>query len=79
MFSNLYIVYELNNWPRNPAYNFALKNCLSGSVKLVRNTIKTKCTYNGQGIAIDWKFYGVSVMTLLETLLEQYKVIWSKI
>ena len=23
--SNLYIAYELNNWPRNPANNFPLK------------------------------------------------------
>ena len=37
---NLYIVCELNMWPLNPANNFTLKNCLFGTVKLVRNTIK---------------------------------------
>ena len=33
-----------------------LKNCLFGTVKLVRNTIKSKLTYNGWEIA----FYGGS-------------------
>ena len=52
---NLYIVYELNNSPHNPTNKFLLKNCLSGTVKLVSNTIKIKFTYNGQGIAFDGK------------------------
>ena len=58
--SNLYIVYELNTWPRNPYNTFTLKNCLFGTVKLVRNTIKSKFTYNGRGIAFtregSWSF-----------------------
>ena len=57
---NLYIVYELNTWPGNPANNFSLKNCLFGTVKLVRNTIKSKFTCNGRGRAFDeeglWSF-----------------------
>ena len=57
---NLFIVYELNNWPRNPSNIFALKSCLFGTVKLVRHTIKSKFTYNGQGITFDeegfWSF-----------------------
>ena len=58
---NLYIVYELNSWPRNPTNNFPLKNCLFGTVKLERKGIKNKFTYNnGQGIAFDgersWSF-----------------------
>ena len=44
---NLYIVYQLNTWPRNPANNFILKIVLFGTVKLARNTIKSKLTYNG--------------------------------
>ena len=58
---NLYIVYELNNWPRNPTNNLTLKNCLFGTVKLVRNAIKSKFTYNDQEIAFDgersWSFH----------------------
>ena len=50
---NLYIVYGLNNWPRKPTNNFPLKNCLLVTVKLVRNAVKTKFTYNGQGLAFD--------------------------
>ena len=38
--SNLYIVYDLNNWPRNTTNNFTLKNCLFGTVKLIRNADK---------------------------------------
>ena len=58
--SSLYIVFELNTWPCNPASNFTLKNCLFGAVKPVRNAIKSKFTYNGWGIAFDgegsWSF-----------------------
>ena len=50
---NLYIVYELNAWPRDPANNFPLKNCLFGTFKLVRNADKSKFIYNGQKIAFD--------------------------
>ena len=50
---SLYIVYQLNNCPRNPTNNFHLKNCLFGTLKLVRNAIKSKFTYNGRGIAFE--------------------------
>ena len=50
---SLHIVYELNSWPRNQTNTFPIKKCLFGIVKLIRNTIKTKCTYNGQGTAFD--------------------------
>ena len=53
IFLSLYIVYELNTWPRNPTNNFTLKNCLFGTVKLVRNVIKSKFTYNGWGVVFD--------------------------
>ena len=56
----LYIVYQLNTWPRYPTSNFTLKNCLFGSVRLTRNVDKSRLTYNGQGIAFDendlWSF-----------------------
>ena len=44
---NVCIVYKLNNWPRNPTNNFPQQNCLLGTVKLVRDAIKSKFTYNG--------------------------------
>ena len=50
---DLFIGLELNKWPQNSSNNFALKNCLFGTVKLVRNAIKGKFTYNGTGIAFD--------------------------
>ena len=52
---NLYIVYELNNWPRNPTNNYTLKNYLFGTVKLTRNADKSKFNYNGQIIVFDKK------------------------
>ena len=33
---NLYIAYELNNWPRSPTKNFPVKNCLFVTFKLAR-------------------------------------------
>ena len=60
----LYIVYQLNTWPRYPTSNFTLKNCLFGSVRLTRNVDKSRLTYNGQGIAFDgnglWSFDNVT-------------------
>ena len=61
---SLYIVQKLNTWPRNAANNFTLKNCLFGTMKLVRNTIKSKFIYNGQEYLMD----EVVVINLLEIL-----------
>ena len=52
---NLYIVYERNNWSRNPTNNFKPKNCLFGTVKLKRNADKNKFTYNDREIAFNGK------------------------
>ena len=38
----LYILYELNNWPRNSTSDFAIKCCLFGTVNLIRNAVKCK-------------------------------------
>ena len=50
----------MNNWLWIPTNNFTLKNCLSRTFKLVRNTIKSKFTDNGHGIVFDgeslWRF-----------------------
>ena len=58
---DLYIVYELNTWPRNPTNNVALKNCLFGTVKLTRNADESKFCYNGWRIAFEgkqcWSFH----------------------
>ena len=57
---NVYILYKLNNWPRNPTDNLLLKNGLFGTMKLVRNAIKSKFTCNSRGITFDgegsWSF-----------------------
>ena len=57
---NLYIVYELNNWPHNPTKNFPLKINLFVTAKLLRNAIKSKLICNGWGIAFggegSWNF-----------------------
>ena len=43
---HLYIVYELYKLPHHRSTTFALKNCLFGTVQLVRNAIKRKLIYN---------------------------------
>ena len=37
---NVYIVYELYTWPRNPTNNFKFKNCLFGATNIVKNSDK---------------------------------------
>ena len=54
--SNLYIVCKLNTWLGYQTNNFTLKNCLFGTVKLTRNTEKSRFTYNGGGTPFDRNF-----------------------
>ena len=56
---NVYTVYYLDNWPKNPLRNFALKNCLFGVINIVKNSDK-KCAYSRYEIAFngegEWSF-----------------------
>ena len=57
---NVYIVYDLDAWPRNPINNFKFKNCLSGAANIVKNSDKEKYLYSGYGLSFDsagsWSF-----------------------
>ena len=37
---NVYIVYDLNAWPKIPLRNVTLKNCLFGATNIVKIVIK---------------------------------------
>ena len=37
---NVYIVYDLDVWPRNPTNNLKFKNCLFGATNVVKNSDK---------------------------------------
>ena len=37
---NVYIVYNLAAWPRNPTNNLKLKNCFFGATNIVKIVIK---------------------------------------
>ena len=50
---NVYIVYDIDTWPKNPLNNFTLKNCLLGATNTVKNNNKEKCVYSGYGISFD--------------------------
>ena len=57
---NVYIVFDLDAWPRNPTNNFKFKNCLFGANSTVKNSAKEKYVYSGYGITFDsvglWSF-----------------------
>ena len=38
----MFLVYELNNWSVNAGNNFGTKDTFIGSVKLTKNSFKTK-------------------------------------
>ena len=65
---NVYIVYDLDAWPRNPTNNFKFKNCLFGATTIVKNNDKEKYVYNRYGITFDSVVHPVLIMTLLEIL-----------
>ena len=46
---NVYIVCDLDNWPKNPLRNFTLKNCFFGSTNIVKDNDKEKYVYSGYG------------------------------
>ena len=39
---NVYIVYDLDAWQRNPTNNFKFKNCLFEAANIVKNSDKEK-------------------------------------
>ena len=50
---NVYIVYELDAWPRNSTNNFKFKNRLFCTTNIVKNSDKEKYVYSGYGITFD--------------------------
>lgn len=44
------MVYELDNWPINSSVNFKINNYLFEAVKLAKNPIEGKFSYNGSRI-----------------------------
>lgn len=50
---NVCIAYELYNCSSNHRYSFTLKICTFGTVKLIKNAIKSKFIYNDRGIAFN--------------------------
>ena len=44
---NLFFVYELDRWSRDLNSDFALKDCLFGSVKITKNVGPDKYKYSG--------------------------------
>ena len=39
---NIYIAYDLDAWPRNPADNFKCNNCLFAATNIVKSSDKKK-------------------------------------
>ena len=57
---NVYIVYDLAAWPKNPTNHLKFKNYLFGATNIVKNSDKEKYVYSGYGIKFDsassWSF-----------------------
>ena len=57
---NVYIVYDLNAWPRTSRNNFKFKNRLFGTTNIVKNSDKEKYVYSDYEITFDsassWSF-----------------------
>ena len=57
---NVYIVYDLEAWPRSPTNNFKFNNCLFGATNIVKNYDEEKYVDGGYEITFDstgsWSF-----------------------
>ena len=51
----VYIVYDLDNWPKNPHRFFILKICLFGSTNIVKDNDKEKYVFCGYETAFNGK------------------------
>ena len=49
---NLNIIYELNNWPKNPSNNFTLKECFIMHSQIIKKS-NYKYFFNDQAITFD--------------------------
>ena len=58
--ANVYIVYDLDSQPRNPASNLKFKNSIFGATNTAKNGVKEKYVYSGYRIKFDsvgsWSF-----------------------
>ena len=52
---NVYIVYDLDHWPKILLRNFTLKNCLFEATNIVKSSDQEKYVYSGYRIAFDGK------------------------
>ena len=51
--TNVYIVCDIDAWPRNSTNNFKFKNWLFGATKIVKNCDKEKYVYSGYGMTFN--------------------------
>ena len=52
---NVYIVYDLDAWPRNLTNNFKFKNCLFAATSVVvKNSNEEKYMLNDYGISMEF-------------------------
>ena len=50
---NVYIIYDLDPWPRNPTNNLKFKICLIGATSEIKNNDNERYVYSGYGITFD--------------------------
>ena len=66
---NVYIVYDLDAWPRNPTNNFKLENCLFEATSIMENSDKENYVHSGYGIklggASSWSFNNDTVKNVI--------------
>ena len=66
---NVYIVYDLDAWPRNPTNNFKLENCLFEATSIIKNSDKENYVHSGYGITLggasSWSFNNDTVKNVI--------------
>ena len=71
---NVYIVYDLNAWPRNCSKNFKFKSCLFKATSIVKCSDKERYVYSGWRITLDstgsWGFDNGTARNVIMALLE---------
>ena len=63
-----YIVYDLDDCPKNHLKNFKFENYLFGATDIVKNSHKGKWVYSDYGTALTEQVHAILVMTILGML-----------
>ena len=68
---NVYILHDLDTWPRNPITNFKFKNCLFGATTIVKNAFSGyEITFDSAGFRSFENYFGRTFVIIMFAIIK---------